>query len=174
MVESSNLTTIPVARAGQTSHIVMQLKRSIEQGQLKPLLVMGFVPLCSAQYTRLFGTTRIPGVGADQLLHVSGAESDYCVCYHEGRWFKVPLATPQGRIYSPAEMEHLFQAVWERGRAEGQGVGPGEDLIPALTTLGRDEWAEAREMYFSEGVNKISMETLERVRELIVQSASYL
>ena len=40
----------------------MRLKKDIEKERLKPLVVMDLVPLCSAQYERLFGTTRIPGV----------------------------------------------------------------------------------------------------------------
>ena len=36
----------------------------IERERLKPLVVLDLVPLCSAQYERVFGTTRIPGVEA--------------------------------------------------------------------------------------------------------------
>lgn len=158
---SFHLTTNPVARAGLISHIMLRLKREVERGSLKPLVVMDMVPLCSAQYERLFGTTRIPGLGADQLRHYAGAESDYCVCYKAGCWFKVPLTTPHGRPYSPAELEHLFEMVLDAVE-EGE-VGQGEEFIAALTSLGRDEWAEAREMYFQEGVNKVSMEMIEKV-----------
>ena len=158
---SFDLTTNPVARAAQTSHILMRLKRQVEQGRLQPLLVMDMVPLCSAQYERLFGTTRVPGMGSDTLQHYPGAESDYCVCCKAGCWFKVPLTTPQGRLYTAAELEHRYQLVWDLA-TEGE-AGQGEQLLAALTTLERDEWAEARELYFGEGVNKQSMDTIEKV-----------
>ena len=159
-MESGKLTTDPVARAGQICYILTRLKRDIQRGRIKPLLVMGMVPLCSAQYSRLFGTTRIPGINVDTLQHIGGAESDYCVCCRDGRWFKVLLASPQGRIYSPAEMEHQFQMIWD---IEGEEPGPGVKALPALTAIGRTEWAEARTKYFMEGVNRVSMETIEKV-----------
>lgn len=160
LIESHQLTTSQVARAGMISHSMMGLKRETEHGHIKPLLVMGKVPLCSMQYEKMFGTTRIPGHSVDQLRHYAGTQSDYCVCRHRGSWFRVPLTSPQGRIYQAAEMERQFQLVLEQG--EGEEVGAGEEELPALTTLGRTEWAEARQMYFQEGVNKTSMDTIEK------------
>lgn len=46
-------------------------------------------------------------------------------------------------------------------------MGPGEEHLAALTAHDRKSWAETREMYFSSGVNKKSMETIEKVREWI-------
>lgn len=157
------MTTRPTARAGQISHILIDLKRNIERGRIQPLLVMGIVPLCSAQYERLFGTTRLPGPIADELCHYGGVESDYCVCCRDGRWFKIPLTSPQGRMYTPAEMEVQFQSVWEEEEGQGGGAELGERLLPALTALKRDEWAEARQTHFAEGINKVSLEIIEKV-----------
>ncbi len=157
---SYELSTNPVARAAMLSHIMMKLKKEIENETVKPLLVMGMIPLCSAQYRRMFGTTRIPGLGADRISHVPGSESNYCVCSRNGKWFKVPLTTPFGRRYSTAELEVKFEAVW---REEEEEVKAGERDLPALTALGREEWALAREEFFQEGVNKVAMETIEKV-----------
>ena len=63
---SFRLTSIQAARAGMVVHTSMRLRREIESGYLKPLIIMGLIPLCSAQYERLFGTTRIPGLEAGQ------------------------------------------------------------------------------------------------------------
>ena len=118
------------------------------------------IPLCSAQYRRMFGTTRIPGLVADRISHVPGSESNYCVCCRNGKWFKVPLTTPFGRRYSPAELEVWFEALCEE---EGGEVKAGEENLPALTALGREEWALAREEFFLDGHNKASLETIEKV-----------
>lgn len=162
VVGNHKLTTNALARAGQLTHIFMRLKREIERGQIKPLLIMDIVPLCSAQYERMFGTTRVAGLEADRLVHYSGAESDHCVCYRKGKWFKVPLASPGGKLYSSVEMEHQFQLVQEAGES-GEKAGEGEISLPALTALGRTEWAEARLQYFEEGVNKASITVIEKV-----------
>ena len=65
---SFKLTNIQAARAGMVVHTSMRLRREIESGHLKPLIIMGLIPLCSAQYERLFGTTRIPGLEAGQQI----------------------------------------------------------------------------------------------------------
>lgn len=157
---SHKLTTNQVARAGMLAHILMKLKYEVEHETIKPLLVMGMIPLCSDQYRRLFGTTRIPGLVADTLSHVPGSKSNYCACCLDGRWFKVPLTTPLGRRYSAAELEVRFELLWQE---EGREVREGEKDLPALTALGREEWAGAREEFFMDGVNKISLETIEKV-----------
>ena len=141
------------------AHILIKFKRDIERGIVSPLPIMGIVPLCSSQYHRLFGTTRRPGKVEDTLLHYDGAESDYCVCCCGGRWFKVSITSPGGRVYTPAEMERLFELVV----GCKDEVGPGEEYLPALTTLKRNEWAEVREVYFVGGVNQVSMEIIEKV-----------
>ena len=160
MINNPHVTTNPAARAAMISYSMIKIKRDIERGKLKPLLVMGLIPLCSAQYERVFGTTRIPGEATDKLVHYKGAESDYFVCYRRGRWFKVPLTSPRGKIYSSAELEHQMQYVLDY---EDGMVGPGEEHLAALTTLNRTEWAKARQTYFMDGVNRVSMEIIEKV-----------
>ena len=61
----------------------MKLKRDVEKGRLKPLIVLDLVPLCSAQYERLFGTTRIPGIEAGVCVGVCvGGWMCVRVCMH--------------------------------------------------------------------------------------------
>ena len=61
-----DLTTLPAARAGLISYIQALLKDKIETERLSPLVSQG-IPLCSAQFERTFGTTRIPGLEAGEL-----------------------------------------------------------------------------------------------------------
>ena len=60
------------------NNLMMRMKREIETEKLKPLIIMGLIPLCSAQYDRLFGTTRIPGqeAGVCVCVCVRGREGD--------------------------------------------------------------------------------------------------
>ena len=51
---------------------------------------------------------------------------------------------------------------------EGPPVGPGEEHLAALTAHDRKSWAEAREMYFARGVNKKSLETIDKVRATVL------
>ena len=60
-IQAAPLTNLPAARVGMISNLMMRMKRDIETERLKPLIIMGLIPLCSVQYDRLFGTTRVPG-----------------------------------------------------------------------------------------------------------------
>lgn len=43
-------------------------------------------------------------------------------------------------------------------------MSPGEEHLAALTAHDRKSWAEARERYFSNGINKESLEIIDKVR----------
>ena len=62
---------LPASRAGMLTHSAMRMKRDIENERLKPLIIMGLIPLCSAQYERLFGTCRIPGQEAGMITIIT-------------------------------------------------------------------------------------------------------
>ena len=46
----------------------------------------------------------VPTLPTDKLVHVTPDESQHCVIFRKGRWYKVQLATKK-RILSPAEIE---------------------------------------------------------------------
>ena len=149
------------------AHIFMLFKRDIDHQKGKVPLLMGLIPLCNAQYKKIFGAFHRPGETRDELLYQSGPESDHCVVYHTGRWYKVPLAGPGGWIYTPGELECLFRLLWLEVEKEVQGgvaVGGGEEHLAALTALGREKWADIYHTYFTSGTNKVSIEVIEKVR----------
>lgn len=132
-----------VSRAAIVSYALMHLKKAIENEKLKPLILMGLIPLCSAQYERLFNTTRIPGVEADKLLHLKGEQYRYCVVLHRGRYFKLQLYHKK-RMLTPAELERLYQAIVDDSSEPEEG----EQHLAALTAQERTSWAKTREQFF--------------------------
>lgn len=55
-------THIQAARAGNTIHAFLLYRRMVDREELKPIRLLGStIPLCSAQWERLFNTSRIPG-----------------------------------------------------------------------------------------------------------------
>lgn len=52
-----------------------------------------------------------------------------------------------------------LQKIWD---SEGE-VGPGEEKLAVLTAHDRPSWADTRNEFFSSGVNKESMATIESV-----------
>ncbi|XP_063053302.1 carnitine O-palmitoyltransferase 1, liver isoform-like isoform X1 [Engraulis encrasicolus] len=142
------------ARAGNIVHAMLQYRRKLERGELTPLRALGVVPMCSYQYERMFNTTRIPGIETDFVQHLS--DRKHLVVYHRGRFFKLWLYYG-GRHLLPAELEMQFQRILNDTTPPQQG----ELKLAALTAGNRVPWARARLRYFSEGVNKASLEAIE-------------
>uniref|UniRef100_A0AAX7SSN7 carnitine O-palmitoyltransferase n=1 Tax=Astatotilapia calliptera TaxID=8154 RepID=A0AAX7SSN7_ASTCA len=149
-------TSVQAARAGNAIHSIMLYRRKLDRAQIKPIyLLANKVPLCSAQWERMFNTSRIPGVETDTLQHVN--ESKHIVVYHKGRYFKVWMFY-DGRLLLPREIEQQM----ERILADKSEPLPGEERLAALTAGDRTPWAKAREMFFSRGKNKQSLDAVEK------------
>ncbi|XP_048515243.1 carnitine O-palmitoyltransferase 1, liver isoform isoform X4 [Athalia rosae] len=148
-------TKVQAARAATTIHSCLQYRRLIERQELEPILVQGIVPLCSWQYERLFNTTRIPGIETDKIVHVQ--DSKHIVVYHKGRYFKV-LIYHRHRILHPCEIEQQIQQILD----DQSPPAVGEEKLAALTAGERSVWARARAEYFSKGINKASLDLIEK------------
>uniref|UniRef100_A0A8C5A586 Carnitine O-palmitoyltransferase 1, muscle isoform n=1 Tax=Gadus morhua TaxID=8049 RepID=A0A8C5A586_GADMO len=121
------------ARAGNVVHAMLQYRRKLERGEHAPLRALGIVPMCSSQMERIFNTTRIPGIetGATRPMDV----------------FSLHLIVENAYIYiyiyiyivvSKLSLCHYHRCVSLR--------------VP---------WARARLKYFSQGVNKASLQAVE-------------
>ncbi|XP_047451890.1 carnitine O-palmitoyltransferase 1, liver isoform isoform X1 [Mugil cephalus] len=149
-------TSIQAARAGNAIHAIMLYRRKLDRAQIKPIyLLANKVPLCSAQWERMFNTSRIPGVETDTLQHVN--ESKHIAVYHKGRFYKVNMFY-DGRLLLPREIEQQM----ERILADRSEPLPGEEKLAALTAGERTPWAKARETYFGRGKNKQSLDVIEK------------
>uniref|UniRef100_A0A673ABS8 Carnitine O-palmitoyltransferase 1, muscle isoform n=1 Tax=Sphaeramia orbicularis TaxID=375764 RepID=A0A673ABS8_9TELE len=142
------------ARAGNVVHAMLQYRRKLERGEHAPLRALGTVPMCSTQMERIFNTTRIPGIETDIVQHLT--DRKHLVVYHKGRFFQVWLYTG-GRHLLPSELEMQFQRILN-DTSEPQ---PGELKLAALTAGNRVPWARARIQYFTQGVNKASLDAIE-------------
>lgn len=90
------------SRAANLIHSALIFRRKIDRQEMKPILVQGFIPLCSVQYERTFNTTRIPGVETDKLVHYSDAS--HIVVLHKGKFYKV-ITHYKGRLLMPTQLE---------------------------------------------------------------------
>uniref|UniRef100_A0A8C1V619 carnitine O-palmitoyltransferase n=1 Tax=Cyprinus carpio TaxID=7962 RepID=A0A8C1V619_CYPCA len=147
-------TTRQAARAGNSIHAIMMYRRKLDIAQIKPVS-LNRVPLCSAQWERMFNTSRIPGLETDVLQHMN--ESKHIAVFHKGRFFKVWMFY-DGRLLLPREIEQQI----ERILADKSEPQPGEELLAALTAGDRDPWAKARSQFFSRGKNKQSLDAVEK------------
>ncbi|XP_062948882.1 carnitine O-palmitoyltransferase 1, liver isoform isoform X1 [Cynocephalus volans] len=149
-------THIQAARAGNTVHAILLYRRKLDREEIKPIFVLGStVPLCSAQWERMFNTSRIPGEETDTIQHMK--DSRHIVVYHAGRYFKVWLYH-DGRLLKPREIEQQIQRILD-DPSEPQA---GEAKLAALTAADRVPWAKCRQAYFGRGKNKQSLDAIEK------------
>jgi len=150
----SHRTKSQSARAASISHLLLLARRRIERQELKPIMAQGLVPLCSWQYERMFNTFREPGVEGDKIVHYD--DSKHIVVFHKGCYYKMPIYH-QGRLLTPIELKHQYDQILK------MNVKPthGEKHVGALTGMNRTKWAEARIKFFSNGINKLTLQTIE-------------
>ncbi|XP_043800892.1 carnitine O-palmitoyltransferase 1, liver isoform isoform X2 [Apis laboriosa] len=154
-------TNVQVARAASVIYSCLQYRRLIERQELEPILIQGLVPLCSWQYERVFNTTRIPGRETDKIIHYQ--DSKHIVVYHKGKYFKVPIYH-KNRILQPSEIEIQMQQILNDKSIPSDG----EEKLAALTASERTAWAIAREEFFSKGMNKTSLDLIEKAAFIVV------
>uniref|UniRef100_A0A6Q2X207 carnitine O-palmitoyltransferase n=1 Tax=Esox lucius TaxID=8010 RepID=A0A6Q2X207_ESOLU len=149
-------TPLQAARAGNTLHAAFMYRRKLNKEEVKPSRVPGTViPLCAAQCERIFNTTRTPGEETDSVQHWQ--DSDYVAVYHRGRYFRLRMYSA-GRLLSPREVESQVQKILD----DPSSPSPGEEKLGALTAGDRIPWAKARKEYFSSGLNKRSLDCIEK------------
>ncbi|XP_070788426.1 carnitine O-palmitoyltransferase 1, liver isoform isoform X1 [Pituophis catenifer annectens] len=149
-------TAVQAARAGNAIHATLLYRRKLDRQQIQPILLMGStVPICSAQWERMFNTSRIPGNETDTIQHLK--DSKHIAVYHKGRYYKVWLYY-DGRLLKPREIEQQMQWILN-DKSEPQ---PGEEKLAALTAGDRVPWAKARQTYFARGKNKQSLDAIEK------------
>lgn len=131
-------TPLQAARAGNAAHALLLYRHLLNQQEIAPTLLMGMRPLCSAQYERIFNTTRVPGVEKDYLRHLR--DSRHVAVFHRGRFFSVGTHSSSG-LLSPRALEQQFQEILD----DPSPACPLEEHLAALTTAPRSMWAQVRE-----------------------------
>ncbi|XP_078405717.1 carnitine O-palmitoyltransferase 1, liver isoform-like [Cetorhinus maximus] len=143
------------ARAGNTIHAMLLYRRKLDREEIRPQMGQSAIPMCSYQYERMFNSNRIPGLETDTLQHLK--DSKHIAVYHKGRYFKVWLYH-SGRLLKPCEIQFQMQKILD----DQTLPQPGEEKLAALTAGDRIPWAKARSSFFSQGRNKLSLETIEK------------
>ncbi|XP_068415707.1 carnitine O-palmitoyltransferase 1, muscle isoform isoform X1 [Eschrichtius robustus] len=146
---------VQAARLGNIVHAMIKYRHKLDREEIKPVMVLGIVPMCSYQMERMFNTTRIPGKDTDVLQHLT--DSRHVAVYHKGRFFKLWLYEGS-RLLRPRDLEMQFQRILD----DPSPPQPGEEKLAALTAGGRAEWAQVRQAFFGSGKNKAALDAIER------------
>ncbi len=162
MVFSSPGLVFPIedfrSREEQLSHAAkliygaLEFKESIDNGTIRPDR-MGKLQLDMSQYKKIFGTTRIPREGRDELVY--HPQSRHIVVAYKNYFYKVQVYTEDGELLQPIELLRQLQLVVEA--TSGLNGIP----IGLLTSEHRDTWAKTYEMLKKDKVNQASLKAIE-------------
>ncbi|XP_017127905.1 carnitine O-palmitoyltransferase 2, mitochondrial [Drosophila elegans] len=104
-------------------------------------------PLDMSQYSRLFGTSRIPRVGKDEL--VQSPNSKHILVMRRGHMYALNVLDSSGYIESPSVILGRLRAVLQLDADREAASVP----LGVLTSGQRDEWAKSREQFVSNPKN---------------------
>ncbi|XP_006898784.1 PREDICTED: carnitine O-palmitoyltransferase 1, brain isoform [Elephantulus edwardii] len=130
-------TPLQAARAGNAVHALLLYRHRLCRQEIPPTLLMEMRPLCSAQFEKIFNTTRVPGVQKDHIRHLR--DSRHVAVFHRGRFFRVGTHSRNG-LLSPRALEQQFQRILD----DPSPACPHEEHLAALTTAPRGTWAQLR------------------------------
>uniref|UniRef100_A0A3Q2QS61 carnitine O-palmitoyltransferase n=2 Tax=Cyprinodontoidei TaxID=8087 RepID=A0A3Q2QS61_FUNHE len=131
-------TSVQAARAGNTITALMLYRRKVNREELTPVRI----------YTLLDQTAYV-------LQHWQ--DSEFVAVYHRGRYFRLWVYRA-GRLLSPREIEYQIQRILD----DPSPPFPGEEKLGALTAGERVPWAQMRQQFFSSGLNKKSLDAIEK------------
>nr|XP_016933211.1 carnitine O-palmitoyltransferase 2, mitochondrial [Drosophila suzukii] len=104
-------------------------------------------PLDMSQYNRLFGTSRIPRIGKDEL--VQSPDAKHILVMRRGHMYAVNVLDSSGYIESPSVILGRLRAVLKLDADREAASVP----LGVLTSGQRDEWAKSRQQFVSNPMN---------------------
>ncbi|KAJ3336427.1 hypothetical protein HDU91_001785 [Kappamyces sp. JEL0680] len=98
-------------------------------------------PLCMNQYTKIFGTSRVPGKTCDTLVHQYPTTARHIIVIVRGIIYKVDVLGPDNARVTLDELERLLLAC---GKDSLESITRAEPVDLGVLTAGhRDNWYDA-------------------------------
>lgn len=138
-------TTKPVSRAASLIHNILRFKQLIDREELPPLVLRDTIPICMAQYERLFSTTRVPKPEIDELVHYETNVSKHVIVIVDGVYYKLNCYDYDNNPLSAKKLEEHIQSIVDDSEKSRHLLSEEERTISGLTALERKGWAQIRE-----------------------------
>ena len=145
--------TPETANLGQVRRAVLMIRLSLEFKSLLDREALsvdqsGGQPLCMMQFRRMFSAARIPQRGIDLIrspvseFRPTSPFEKHIVVLRNGHIFSMTIVDGRGAVRTAAELERDLNAIV----AASSEKAATEERVSILTTLNREEWADARAM----------------------------
>lgn len=154
-------TNDQTTRAAGIVYEMLKFREKLDKEDITPIMVQGIVPLCSNQYRRMYNTARVPGIESDKIEHYEDINHMVVLC--KGCYYKVIIKQDE-RLFNASEIKHQLDQILRMNEV----CSTGEKYLGSLTAWDRTNWAQAREKYFSSGVNEISLNVVESAAIFLV------
>ncbi|KAM6897401.1 choline O-acetyltransferase b [Xenentodon cancila] len=141
---------------------VMEYKALIDASKLPVDFARGQLagtPLCMEQYRHLFTSYRYPGLKTDMLkVHVNAASSvpEHIIVACKNQFFVLDVVANSMQL-SETEIFHQLQKIMMMSDKAEEKLPP----FGVLTSDGRTEWAQAREILIKDQTNRDSLALIE-------------
>ena len=129
---------LQVLRAAVLVKNMYQFKQHVDQESLEPLRLKGLVPMCMAQYDRMFGTCRVPGREFDVLKHSQTSKPTLAQKTTSKRnWRKTSLKTLTSARIQAAQRRRSCRPAARDSRPRAASHAPPHTMDPIFDALGR-------------------------------------
>eukprot|EP00127_Corallochytrium_limacisporum_P003648 Clim_evm36s151 gene=Clim_evmTU36s151 len=152
------------SRAANMITAILKYKRLVDTEQLEPNRVQGTIPLCMWQFSRIFGTVRIPDDPQDYLVTYSN--SRHIVVIYEENYFRLNLWHSDGTQLTNREIRFELEKIKKNVARHRRSNGNSKTYpVAALTSGNRSEWAKMRKSLLS--VDKTNHDTLDAIESAL-------
>ncbi|XP_039269614.2 choline O-acetyltransferase-like isoform X1 [Styela clava] len=151
--------------AGKLIAGIMDYKKILDSEALPVDIAHGQLagqPLCMKQYYRLLCSSRLPGKPSDRLVQVSSTEENHAghfVIAHNNKFHVLNAISPKGERISEPDIVDLLEKIVDDKIDDRTNPN---FSVGVLTSMGRSEWAEARDILMQNPVNRKSIESIEK------------
>ena len=115
--------------------------------------LVGVVPVDMSQYSRLFGTTRIPKCEQDELM--VSPSSRHAVVMRNGHLYAIEVQQASGLPVQPDQLYTTLSAI------VNDPIPPPPHPVNYLTGIDRDTWADVRKKLIADPQNSCALEKVE-------------
>ncbi|KJH49406.1 Choline/Carnitine O-acyltransferase, partial [Dictyocaulus viviparus] len=142
--------------AAKVTQAATKFHLKVLKGEL-PQDMFGKTPFDMSQYSLIFGTTRIPKNGCDEIRYGCSNENQqrHIIVLHNGHVFTIPVLTNAGQPLPLSTLKTLFKEIVERSPQRlDYSVG-------IVSSDNRDKWAEIYEQLKAHPSNSINLSCIE-------------
>lgn len=164
VLDQEHWTPSPVqtARISSAVYNLLKFKQLRDRETLEPLLIRNTIPVCMAQYEKMFSTTRIPGEECDTLLTYNSTVSKHIAVFRKGVLYRLEMYDKNGRLLTPTLIQKQLDWIIKDADKHTDSYSREEKTVASLTGQERAKWCQIRGKHFSDGVNRETMDMIEK------------